>query len=421
MDYNRSKPQEFVQPLLHRIYLASPTMHGDELKYINEAFATNWVSTVGENINSVEQSFCGLLGKPYTVALSSGTAALHMAIRSCAEQIYGRPEAGEGALAGRKVFCSDLTFAATVNPILYEAGEPVLIDSEPSTWNMDPDALERAFSRYPETKLVVVVHLYGTPAQIDRILEICHAHQALLVEDAAEALGATYRGKPLGSYGDIGVISFNGNKIITGSCGGLIVTDDEKAMQRIRKWSTQSREPVSWYQHTELGFNYRMSNLVAGVIRGQLPHLQEHVEKKIQIYNYYRDHLKDLPLTMNPFPKDCSVPNHWLSCAVIHPKAMCKQVRTEDSVSFVHEAGKSCPTEILDRLAALNIEGRPVWKPMHMQPFFKKYAFVNADGDPRTDFGADAFARGFCLPSDIKMQTDEMDVIIDVIHQCFSA
>ena len=412
--------QHSIQPFEKRVYLASPTMHGDELKYINEAFATNWVSTVGENIDRIEERFSELLHKRWSVALSSGTGAMHMAIKACAEKLYGTPKAGEGTLIGKKVFCSDLTFAATVNPLLYEGGEPILIDSEYDTWNMDPVALERAFRLYPEVKMVVIVHLYGTPAKMEQIREICDRNGALLVEDAAEALGASCNGKPLGSFGDIGVISFNGNKIITGSCGGLIVTDSEEDMRRIRKWSTQSREPVAWYQHTELGYNYRMSNLIAGVIRGQIPYLQEHIVRKRLLYEYYRNHFEGLPVSMNPYDRSEGVPNHWLSCLLIQKEAMCEQRRTETSASFVHEPGKSCPTEILCRLSALNIEGRPVWKPMHLQPIFRKFNFVNADGSPDLDVGADLFARGLCLPSDIKMKTDQMDVIIDVIRQCFS-
>ena len=293
-----------------------------------------------------------------------------MAIKCCAEKLYGKPESDAGTLAGKKVFCSDLTFAATINPVLYEGGEPVLIDSEYDTWNMDPIALERAFERYPDVRLVVLVHLYGTPAKMDQICSICKRHGALLVEDAAEALGASYRGEPLGSFGDIGVISFNGNKIITGSCGGLIVTDDREDMLRIRKWSTQSREPVAWYQHTEVGYNYRMSNLIAGVIRGQLPYLQEHIDKKRAIYEFYREQLRDLPLSMNPFEIGEGIPNHWLSCLLISKEAMCEQRRTDDAASYTHRSGKTCPTEIHERLSALNIEARPVWKPMHLQPIF---------------------------------------------------
>ena len=406
-------------PFDQRVYLASPTMHGDELKYITEAFATNWVSTVGENIDCVESALSQILRKRYSVALSSGTGALHMAIKCCAEKLYGKSESGAGTLAGKKVFCSDLTFAATINPVLYEGGEPVLIDSEYDTWNMDPIALERAFERNPDVKLVVLVHLYGTPAKMDQICSICKRHGALLVEDAAEALGASYRGEPLGSFGDIGVISFNGNKIITGSCGGLIVTDDREDMLRIRKWSTQSREPVAWYQHTEVGYNYRMSNLIAGVIRGQLPYLQEHIDKKRAIYEFYREQLRDLPLSMNPFEIGEGIPNHWLSCLLISKEAMCEQRRTDDAASYTHRSGKTCPTEIHERLSALNIEARPVWKPMHLQPIFSGYSFVNADGRPETDVGADLFQRGLCLPSDIKMTPEQMETVAQTIRRCF--
>ena len=406
-------------PFDQRVYLASPTMHGDELKYITEAFATNWVSTVGENIDCVESALSQILRKRYSVALSSGTGALHMAIKCCAEKLYGKSESGAGTLAGKKVFCSDLTFAATINPVLYEGGEPVLIDSEYDTWNMDPIALERAFERYPDVRLVVLVHLYGTPAKMDQICSICKRHGALLVEDAAEALGASYRGEPLGSFGDIGVISFNGNKIITGSCGGLIVTDDRDDMLRIRKWSTQSRDPAPWYQHTELGYNYRMSNLVAGVIRGQLPHLQEHIDLKTGLYLKYKEGLKDLPLTMNPY-EDGFLPNHWLSCILIDRDAICDQSRSDLNATYLSETGKSCPTEILEALASINAEGRPIWKPMHLQPIFRDYPFINADGIEGHDVGADLFHRGLCLPSDIKMTNEQISMIIDVIRSCFN-
>ena len=403
-----------------RVYLASPTMHGDELDYIHDAFTSNWVSTIGENINVVESSFAQMIGKPYAVALSAGTGALHLAVRACAERLYGTPASGRGSLIGKKVFCSDLTFAATVNPVLYEGGEPIFIDSEYATWNMDPEALERAFQIYPDVRMVVVVHLYGTPAQIDRIREICDRHQALMVEDAAESLGATYQGKQTGSFGDIGVISFNGNKIITGSCGGLIITDNRDDMLRIRKWSTQSRDPAAWYQHTELGYNYRMSNIVAGVIRGQLPYLQAHIREKQRIYNTYREGLHKLPVSMNPYDAAVSTPNHWLSCLLIDREAMCGQTRTDETASYQPEPGKSCPTELLEAIAALNAEGRPIWKPMHLQPIYQNFDFINADGSAERDVGADIFRRGICLPSDIKMTPAQMEVILGAVAACFS-
>ena len=404
-------------PFASKVYLASPTMHGEELHYINEAFETNWVSTIGANINAIEENIAAFVGRPRAVALASGTAALHLAVRSCAVKLYGEPDPVAGSLKGRKVFCSDLTFSATVNPVLYEGGEPVFIDSEYETWNMDPVALERAFSRYPEVKLVVLVHLYGTPAKISAIRQICDRHGALLVEDAAESLGTTYNGKQTGSFGDIGVISFNGNKIITGSCGGTILCDTDETMRRIRKWSTQSREPVAWYQHTELGYNYRMSNLIAGVIRGQLPWIQDHIDRKRRIYTTYRDMLKDLPLRMNPFEDEVAKPNHWLSCILLDREAMCEQTRTDLTASYRPEAGKSCPTQILDAIAALNAEGRPIWKPMHLQPIYSRHPFIAAEEG--MDVGSDLFDRGLCLPSDIKMTPEQQERIIKVVRDCF--
>lgn len=414
------KKQHEIRPFTQRVYLTSPTMHGDELDYIKLAFDTNWVSTVGANIDHVERAFADLFGKQYAVALSSGTAALHMAIRAAAQALYGKPPTCGGSLVGKRVFCSDLTFAATVNPVIYEGGEPILIDSEPDTWNMDPVALERAFTMYPETRIVVIVHLYGTPAKISELRTVCARHGALLIEDAAESLGATYAGRPTGSFGDLGVISFNGNKIITGSCGGMVFTDQKQTMERIRKWSTQSREPVIWYQHEELGYNYRMSNLIAGVIRGQLPYLEAHILEKKRIFQYYQEHLSDLPLSMNPFDAEASVPNHWLSCILIHPEAMCRQFRNDTASTYVHTPGKTCPMEILERLSAINVESRPIWKPMHLQPIYRNYPFVNADGRAETDVGKDIFERGLCLPSDIKMTPEQMDVIIELIRLCFA-
>ena len=409
----KSTPERFEK----RVFLASPTMHDGELEYINEAFRTNWVSTVGANINAVEEEIAALVGRPKAVALGSGTAALHLAVRACAVQLYGPPDPSGGSLVGRKVFCSDLTFSATVNPVLYEGGVPIFIDAEYETWNMDPAALERAFRLYPEVKLVVLVHLYGTPGKLDEIRRICDAHGALLVEDAAESLGALYRGKQTGTFGDIGVISFNGNKIITGSCGGALLCDTDETMLRVRKWSTQSREPVAWYQHTELGYNYRMSNLIAGVIRGQIPWLEDHISRKTNIYAVYREGLKDLPLRMNPFEADAK-PNHWLSCVLIDREALCPQTRTDSEASYSAEAGKSCPTQILQALEEINAEGRPLWKPMHLQPIYRKYPFVaREDG---MDVGSDLFTRGLCLPSDIKMTGEQMERIISVIRRCFS-
>lgn len=392
-----------ISPFDNKIWLSTPTMHGDELTYMKEAYDTNWMSTVGENINTVEKSICEKVGCKYAVGLSSGTSALHMAIKLA------------GVKPGDKVFCSDMTFDATVNPVVYEKGVPVFIDTETDTWNMDPKALEKAFELYPDVKVVVVVHLYGVPAKMDEIKEICDRNGAVIVEDAAESLGATYKGVQTGTFGDYSCISFNGNKIITGSSGGMLLTDDKEAANKVRKWSTQSREDAPWYQHEELGYNYRMSNVIAGVVRGQIPHLEEHIARKREIYMRYKEGFKDLPITMNPYDELNSVPNFWLSCLLINKDAMCYQERTDTVGKFRTEKGKSCPTEILETLAKYNAEGRPVWKPMHMQPIFKENKFVSVNGD----IGADLFERGLCLPSDNKMTDREQDIIIEIVKSCF--
>lgn len=413
------------KPFEKKIWLSSPTMHGDEMKYIQEAYETNWMSTVGKNINEVEKITCEKIGCKYAVALSAGTAALHLAVKAA------------GVKPGDKVFCSDMTFDATVNPVVYEGGIPVFIDSEYETWNMDPKALEKAFEMYPEVKVVVIVHLYGTPCQMDEIKAICDKHNAVIIEDAAEALGATYKGKPCGQFGNYNAISFNGNKIITGSSGGMFLTDDEEMANKVRKWSTQSRENAPWYQHEELGYNYRMSNVIAGVVRGQYKYLDEHIAQKKVIYERYKEGLKDLPLQMNPVDTENTNPNYWLSCILIDPEAMCKQVRGEQEYLYVSEKGKSCPHEILDTLFKYNAEGRPTWKPMHMQPIYRNNPFITREGDGRAktnayikggtlgkdgkplDVGMDIFHRGLCLPSDNKMTVEEQDMIIKMIKSCF--
>lgn len=401
-----------------KIYLSSPTMHGDELKYITEAYQTNWMSTVGENINQVEKLTCEKVGCKYAVALSCGTAALHLAVKLA------------GVKSGDKVFCSDMTFDATVNPVVYEGGVPVFIDTEYDTWNMDPKALEKAFEIYPEVKVVVLANLYGTPAKLDEITAICDKHGAILIEDAAESLGATYKGKQTGTFGKYNAISFNGNKIITGSSGGMLLTDDLDAANKARKWSTQSRENAPWYQHEEVGYNYRMSNVIAGVVRGQYPYLDAHIAQKKAIYMRYKEGLKDLPVKMNPYDENIVEPNFWLSCLIIDKDAMCKQVRSDSDACYIAEKGKSCPTQILDKLAEFNAEGRPIWKPMHMQPLYRMNPFITVDGNGRAktnayiagsgvDVGADIFARGLCLPSDNKMTEEEQNDIIEIIKSCF--
>ncbi|MCQ2423293.1 MAG: DegT/DnrJ/EryC1/StrS family aminotransferase [Clostridia bacterium] len=406
-----------LKPFEKRIWLSSPTMHGEELRYMTEAYSTNWMSTVGENINEIERIAAAKIGVGYAVALSSGTSALHMATKLAGERLYGKTALGKGALSGHRVFCSDMTFSATVNPVVYEGGVPVFVDTERGTWNMSPAALEKAFAEYPDVKLIVTAHLYGTPGRIDRIREIADRHGALLVEDAAESFGASLGGKQTGSFGDYGCISFNGNKIITGSSGGMFLTDTKEDAETVRKWSTQSRENAPWYQHEELGYNYRMSNVIAGVVRGQLPHLEEHIAAKKAIYERYRDGFRDLPVTMNPFDADHTEPNFWLSCLLIDEEAMCCQTRNDSAAAYTKEQGKTCPTEILETLAAYRAEGRPIWKPMHMQPIFKANSFVSLEGE---DVGADIFRRGFCLPSDNKMTPDEQDTVIAIVRKCFA-
>lgn len=404
-----------IEPFENKVWLARPCMHGEELKYMQEAFDTNWMTTLGTNINEIEKQMCEMLGMKYSVALSSGTAALHMAIRHAGIKLYGFDNASKGVLAGHKVFCSDMTFDATVNPVSYEGGEQIFIDSEYETWNMDPEALELAFEKYPEVKLVVLVHLYGTMAQIDKIRAICDKHNALLIEDAAEALGATYNNQPAGSFGDYCVLSFNGNKIITGSSGGMLLTNDEEAYNAVRKWSTQARDAAPWYQHSELGYNYRMSNVIAGVVRGQLPYLQEHIDRKKAIFDRYAEGLKGLPIKLNPLTNN-STPNYWLSCMIIDTDAMCQQTRTDNTATYTAEPGKSCPTEILESLLKIKAEGRPIWKPMHLQPIYENNEIITASYKTKDE---DIFERGLCLPSDIMMTEDEQSIIIDIIGKCF--
>ena len=364
------------------------------------------------------------------MGLSCGTAALHLAIKLAGEKLYGQARAGHGTLEGRRVFASDMTFDATVNPICYEGGEPVFIDTERDTWNMDPEALETAFRIYPDVKLIAVAHLYGVPGKIREIRRIADAHGAMIIEDAAESLGATYRGAQTGTFGDIGIISFNGNKIITGSAGGMLLCRSREDADKVRKWSTQSREAAPWYQHEELGYNYRMSNIIAGIVRGQIPYLDEHIAQKKKIYYRYKEGLKDLPVSMNPFNEKDSEPNYWLSCLLIDEDAMSPFVRGEKDELWTHEKGKSCPGEILAALAAFNAEGRPIWKPMHMQPIYRTNPFITIEGNGRgrtnayikgsgVDVGADIFRRGLCLPSDNKMTESQQDSIVKVIHSCF--
>ncbi len=375
-----------IKPFKNKIWLAPSTMHGDEQKFVKEAFDTNWVSTVGKNLERLEQEICSYVGCTHAVALSAGTAALHLAVKLA------------GKKKGDKVLCSDLTFAATVNPVSYEQGIQVFIDSERDTWNMDPAALERAFQKYPDAKAVIAANLYGTPAKLSELRDICRKYHAVFIEDAAESLGATYRGQQTGTFGAYNVISFNGNKIITTSGGGMLLTDEEEAARKVRFWSTQARENVPWYQHKELGYNYRMSNILAGIGRGQLRYLEEHRIRKKQIYQRYEQGLKGFPLTMNPF-LEYTEPNFWLSCILID-----KGIEVS-------------PVKIREKLEEYHVESRPIWKPMHLQPVYENYDFVMAEEGE--DVGKDIFCRGLCLPSDIKMTEQEQEIIMELIKNCF--
>ena len=418
-----------IDAFKNKVWLATPTMHGDEMKYVREAYETNWMSTVGENINEVERIAAESAEMKYAVGLSCCTAALHLAVKHAGETLYGKPSISHGALEGKRVFCSDMTFDATLNPVVYEGGIPVFIDTEAESWNMDPVALEKAFEMYPDVKLVVSAELYGFPGRMDLIKEICERHGALLIEDAAEAMGATVLGRQCGSFGDYSAISYNGNKIITGSAGGCLLTNDIEVANKARKWSTQARENAPWYQHEEVGYNYRMSNVIAGVVRGQYPYLYEHISAKKAIYERYREGLKGLPVKMNPITEGTE-PNYWLSAIIIDKEYMCKQVREDRMALYISEKGKTCPTEILEALAKYNAEGRPIWKPMHMQPMYRMHEFVTREGSGRcrtnayikgscADVGADIFDRGLCLPSDNKMTAEEQNTIIEIIRRCF--
>lgn len=404
--------QNKIKKFEDKIWLSSPTMHGEELEYMTRAYETNWMSTVGKNINDLEESFRNIIGVNASVAVASGTSAIHLAVKLA------------GIKPGEKVFCSDVTFAASVNPIIYEKGEPIFIDSEYDTWDMDPNALKKAFELYPDTKYVILVHLYGTPAKVDEIKKICDDNGAILIEDSAESLGSRYKGKYTGSFGNYGIISFNGNKIITGSSGGMLLSDDEESIKRAKKWSTQSRDKAPWYHHTEIGYNYRMSNVVAGVALGQVKYLQDHIKEKNRIYESYKEGLKNLPVKVNPYDVENSEPNFWLSCILIDNNAMSECRLMDYSGHYELESEKTCPLEILDTLFKFNTEGRPIWKPMHMQPIFNSSELVTKDGilnkeEKDTSVGFDIFTRGLCLPSDIKMKPEEQEIIVEIINKCF--
>ena len=424
-----------IERIPGKCLLASPTMHGDEKRYVDEAIDSGWVTTAGANIPAVEEEVARLVGVKYAVALSAGTAALHLATKLAGEKLYGQARPDKGTLAGHKVFCSDVTFDASINPVAYEDGEAVFIDTEYDTWNMDPKALKKAFEIYPEVKLIVLAHLYGTPGKMEEIKKIADEHGALIIEDAAESLGAKYKlnGEwvETGALGNYNCISFNGNKIITGSSGGMFLTNSLDDANKVRKWSTQSREDAPWYQHEEIGYNYRMSNIIAGIVRGQMPYLKEHIEAKKAIYERYKKGFADLPVKMNPYDAEKSEPNFWLSCILIDEDAMAPFVRGEKDQLWQHEKGKSSPGEILAALSAFGAEGRPIWKPMHCQPIYRSNVFITQCGNGRArsnayieengmiDVGSDIFRRGLCLPSDNKMTVEQQERVIEIIHRCF--
>lgn len=372
-----------------RIYLSCPTIHGEELQYIQEAFDTNWVAPLGPHVDGFEKDMAAYTGCGYAAALSAGTAAIHLALKLA------------GVKQGDRVFCTSLTFAATCNPICYEKAIPVFIDSEPDTWNMSPEALRKAFAKYPDTKVVVVANLYGTPAKLEELLAICKEYEAVMIEDAAESLGATVNGKQTGTFGEFGIYSFNGNKIITTSGGGMLVGKDEDKIKKARFYATQSREPARHYEHKEIGYNYRMSNVVAGIGRGQLKHLDEHIALKKAIYETYKEAFADIPeITMNPLGGEENNSNYWLSCVTIDEDCKVK------------------PLDIMVALEQENIESRPIWKPMHLQPVFEDCEFF-AHNDGEISVSEDIFNRGLCLPSDIKNTKEDMDLIIGIIRELF--
>ena len=382
--------KENIRPFEKKVCLASPYIHENSRMYVEQAFDTNWMSTIGENLDQLEKGICDYVGCKACVALSSGTAALHLAVKLA------------GVETGDIVICSDMTFAATVNPVSYEKGIQVFVDSERETWNMDPAALEIALKKYEgKAKAVIVANLYGTPAKLDEIAGLCEKYGVVLIEDAAESLSATYKGKQTGTFGKYNAISFNGNKIITGTSGGMLLSDNEDDIARARKWSTQSREAVPWYQHTELGYNYRMSNVLAGIARGQLEHLEEHKEGKRKIYERYKEGFKSLPIKMNPYLEDRSDPNFWLSCLTINEEAF------QEGIT---------PEKLRTTLAEYNAESRPIWKPMHMQPIYANRDYITVSGE---NVGEDIFARGLCLPSDLNMTEEQQNVVIEIIKGCF--
>ncbi len=422
-----------------RLPFSSPSIHGDEWEYAARALELGQASVSGENIDWLEKTAAGYIGAEYAVALNSGTAALHLAVKLAAERLYGSSSGistpdglgSGGSLKGRRVFCSDLTSASVAAPILYEGGEPVFIDASMGDWNMDPEVLAIAFEQFPDVKLVVYAHLYGFPGQIDEIKKICQEHGALLIEDASESLGARYKGKQTGSFGDYGVLSFGSSGIITGSSGGILLVHDRYSAEKAVKWSRQSREDAPWCQHEELGYSYGMSNIIAGIVRGQWKYLGEHIEKKREIYRRYADRLADLDIEMNPYDSQCCEPNFCCSCMIQGDNSLCEHQRSDKSYAYNTVHGRTCPDEILDALESFRVEGRPVWKPMHMQPMYRNHEFVSADGGRRNfrefymkmlsqaDEGAYVFGRAVCLPCGVGMTVEEQERVIEIVWGCY--
>lgn len=370
--------------LKDKIFLSSPHMsdEGYEMEYIKEAFDTNWIAPLGENVNKFEKEFANKVEIKSAAALSSGTAAIHMALKAA--------DVGEGDI----VFCQSLTFSASANPILYQHATPVFIDSDKETWNMCPKALEEAFEKYPNVKAVIVVHLYGLSANMDEIVALCKKHDVILIEDAAESLGSKYKGKQTGTFGEYGIFSFNGNKIITTSGGGMIVSNNEEKMEKVKFWATQSRDHARHYEHSEIGFNYRLSNVLAGIGRGQLKVLEDRVKKKTEIYEYYQEHLKNID-GIGFMPKnDWDEPNYWLSVITLE--------------------GKIRPLDVIEALEKENIEARPLWKPMHLQPIFEQYDYVGRN------VAETLFENGLCLPSDTKMGEIDLEKTTKIIKKLFN-
>ena len=448
IDYTRDSNFKGIKPLKNRAFLSSPTPHQeDEMRYIKECYDTNWLTTAGSNIDALEEMVLNYMSTSANprkaVALVNGTSAIHLAVKLAAERLYGSStgiatplsKGAGGSLYGKRAFVSDMTFDASVNPVLYEGGEPIFIDCEYETWNMDPSALKKAFEIYPDVRLVIFVHLYGMPGRIDECKKICKEHGALLIEDAAESLGAFTTitspttgeeiSVPTRAVGDYGIISMNGNKIITGSSGGCLIVPDEYSYNKAKKWSTQSREAAPWYEHEELGYNYRISNVIAGIIRGQWLHLEEHIAQKKAVYEKYVEGFKDLPVRMH------GGGNYWLSTLLIDEDAMADTVRGDRIAYYSVEEGKSSPTQILEALQSFNAEGRPIWKPMHMQPMYRSNEFITVSGRVRGNSDAyiehkkcvevttDIFNRGLCLPSDNKLTEKQQDIIIEIIKRCF--